>query len=172
MDGQNFADIVQRVALFFPCFLFALTFHEFSHAWVARFFGDNTAEWSGRLTLNPLAHLDPIGTVLFPLINMITGVPLIGWAKPVPIDARNFRRYRTAQFWVSAAGPLSNFLLGFLGALALATTHYLVPESYEHKRTILFVAVSFIEMNFALGLFNLLPIPPLDGSQILLSLLP
>ena len=101
MDGQNFADIVQRVALFFPCFLFALTFHEFSHAWVARFFGDNTAEWSGRLTLNPLAHLDPIGTVLFPLINMITGIdrPSSGeiWVNDQPIhglDENRMARWR------------------------------------------------------------------------------
>jgi Zn-dependent protease len=164
--------IVQRLATFFPSFLLALTFHEFSHAFVAARFGDRTAAWGGRLTLNPVAHIDPLGTIMFPLINVVTGFPLLGWAKPVPVDPRQFSSQRAGMFWVSFAGPLSNFLLGFLSAFLLVALLAFVPQSFEFKNAMKAFLEAFIQMNFVLALFNLLPIPPLDGSQMLLAFLP
>ncbi len=171
LDAET-VKIIQRLATFFPCFLLALTFHEFSHALIASKFGDKTAAWAGRLTLNPLAHIDPVGTILFPLINVFTGVPLLGWAKPVPVDARQFKNHRAGMFFVSFAGPMSNFILGFIASLFYVATRYYVPESFEFKVAMVSFAEAFVEMNFVLGVFNLLPVPPLDGSQMLLAVLP
>lgn len=168
----NVVAIIQRLAIFFPCFLLALTFHEFSHAWMASRFGDKTAAWQGRLTLNPAAHIDPVGTILFPLISVVTGFMLMGWAKPVPTDPRNYTSYRSGTFWVSFAGPLSNFGLGIVAAFLFIAVRKFVPESFELKGALVMFAVSFVQMNFMLGVFNLIPLPPLDGSHMLLTFLP
>lgn len=169
---QGTVEIIQNLATFFPCFLLALTFHEFSHAWMANKFGDQTAAYEGRLTLNPIVHIDPVGTILFPLINVVTGFPLLGWAKPVPIDARQFKNHRAGMFFVSFAGPMSNFLLGFIAAIILVAVAAYVPNSFEFKNAMVHFAKAFVQMNFMLGIFNLLPVPPLDGSQMLLAVLP
>jgi len=169
---QGTVEIIQRLATFFPCFLLALTFHEFAHAWVASKFGDQTAAYEGRLTLNPIVHIDPVGTIVFPLINVVTGFPLLGWAKPVPIDARQFKNHRAGMFFVSFAGPMSNFILGFLAAMVLVAVARFVPTSFEFKNAMVEFAKAFVQMNFMLGVFNLLPVPPLDGSQMLLAVLP
>lgn len=168
----NLVAMIQRLAIFFPCFLLALSFHEFSHAFIASRFGDKTPGWQGRLTLNPIAHIDPVGTILFPLINVVTGVPLLGWAKPVHVDPRQFSNHRQGMFWVSFGGPLSNFALGFLSAFVLVAIAHFVPKTFGYKDAMEVFMQAFIEMNFVLALFNLIPIPPLDGSQMLLALLP
>ena len=150
--------------------LFSLSVHESAHAWMAMKLGDDTALREGRVSLNPLVHIDPIGTVLFPLIQIFTGVLLLGWAKPTPYNPANFGRQvtmRQGHMLVAAAGPVSNFILGVLftiGFIAVFNGGILQPAEYNHPlaRT-LFIGIS---MNLVLALFNLVPIPPLDGSKV------
>jgi len=145
-----------------PAILFALTVHEFFHAWTALKFGDTTARDMGRLTLNPLAHLDFLGTLMIFLSGF-----RFGWAKPVPINLYNLRNPRVADFWISAAGPLSNFALAFIfGAIFRFAGQIGVPEALY---MFLYYSVS---INVGLAVFNLLPLFPLDGSHILRNLLP
>ena len=132
-----------------------ISLHEFFHALAADKLGDPTPRAYGRLTLNPLAHIDPIGTVLLPLIGTLSGFPIIGWAKPTPIDPYNFKNPRRDETIVAFAGPLSNFILAFL----LSLFHMEITKYIGN-------------VSLFLGIFNLLPIPPLDGSKILLNLLP
>jgi Zn-dependent protease len=170
MDA-DVAQIIQRVVIGFPAFLLALVVHEFSHAWMATRFGDQTAQWNGRLTLNPLAHIDPIGTVILPILGAVFQFPILGWAKPVPIDPRQFSHYRKGLFWVSFAGPLSNIIFGFLAVLALGAVAKFVPPSSDYFRGAMIFATNLAQINFILAIFNLLPIPPMDGSNIVLSFL-
>lgn len=171
MDA-NVAEVIQRIAIMFPAFLLALVVHEFAHAWMASRFGDQTAQWSGRLTLNPLAHIDPIGTVLLPLLGIIfPGGLMFGWAKPVPIDPRQFSHYRKGLFWVSFAGPLSNILFGFLSTVAYVAVVRFLPISSDYHTAAIAFTQSLAIVNFMLAVFNLLPIPPMDGSNIVLSFL-
>jgi Zn-dependent protease len=166
------AQIIQNIVTFFPAFLLALVVHEFSHAWVANLFGDKTSEWSGRLTLNPTAHMDPLGTVAFPLLSIAMGSSIFfGWAKPVPIDTGQFSNYRKGLFWVSFAGPLSNILLGFLTAFVFVGFRIAVPETSSYFRFFDSMLQSLLILNFSLAIFNLIPIPPLDGSNMVLSFL-
>ena len=159
MFNQEF---LLRALLALPAILFALTVHEFFHAWTALKFGDSTARDMGRLTLNPLAHLDPLGT----LTMFLSGFKF-GWAKPVPINLYNLRNPRVADFWISAAGPLSNFCLAFIfGTIFRFASQIGVPEALY---MFLYYSVS---INVGLAVFNLLPLFPLDGSHILRNLLP
>ena len=164
------------VMKFFIPFLFALCFHEFAHGWVARLKGDRTAEIMGRLTLNPLAHADPIGTVVFPILAIVSGLPLFGWAKPVPVDERNLKNPRRDMFWISAAGPASNFLLALIGAVALGLyvkfAAVQVASEDIAAMTIIEVLKMFITINVFLAVFNLIPLHPLDGAKILARFLP
>ena len=154
-------------ALIVVIILFSVILHEVMHGVMALRFGDRTAQLAGRLTLNPLPHIDPIGTVLLPLLLVITGSPVIfGWAKPVPVNPYNFRDLRKGEFFVSIAGVLANLGLAFLAA---ALFHLTGPFSNSLLRNALAFAV---DINLILAVFNLLPIPPLDGSKILLSFLP
>jgi Zn-dependent protease len=163
---------IQNIAIFFPAFLIALVVHEFAHAYVATLWGDETSVWSGRLTLNPLSHIDPIGTIVFPLISIALGAHLFfGWAKPVPINPNQFRHYRKGLFWVSSAGPIANILLGFLSAILLVGCAVHIPESNGFKEGLMELLKSLMALNFSLAIFNLLPVPPLDGSNIVLSFL-
>jgi Zn-dependent protease len=148
----------------FICLVIAITFHEFCHALTADHMGDPTPRSRGRLTLNPLAHADPIGTIALPLINIITGFPTIGWAKPVPIDPFNFRHPKRDEILVSLAGPASNLFLATISSLIIR----FLPLS--EVLTLFFYLLAFI--NISLCVFNLIPVPPLDGSHILLNLLP
>jgi Zn-dependent protease len=146
--------------------LFSLSFHESAHAWMAWKLGDETALRLGRVSLNPIVHMDPIGTLLFPLIQIFTSVPLLGWAKPTPYNPANFRRdvtMRTGHVLVAAAGPVSNFLLAFLfGALLVALARGGVNlDSFPAT-----LALMGIRLNVVLAVFNLIPIPPLDGSKV------
>lgn len=172
MDA-SFAERLQMTTIQFGPFLIAVVFHEFAHGLMARFWGDKTAQEQGRLTLNPAPHIDPIGTILFPLINMVSGFGiLIGWAKPVPIDPRRFRKLRPGLFLVAFAGPLMNFLLAVISALAFAAIWVHVPDTFSLKEPFLLMCQASVSLNYALGIFNLLPLPPLDGGKIVESLLP
>jgi Zn-dependent protease len=147
----------------------SLTVHEAAHAWTADQLGDPTARLLGRLSLNPAVHVDPVGTILFPLIALITGVPLIGWAKPVPVDMRHLRHPRRDFAIVAAAGPISNLLL----AVLFATLFWLLPTSgggsLMSGASVLLLAVL---VNVLLAVFNMIPVPPLDGGNVLAGILP
>ncbi|STZ76708.1 site-2 protease family protein [Bergeriella denitrificans] len=150
--------------------LLAITVHEASHAYAARYWGDRTAEQMGRLTLNPLAHIDLIGTVLVPLFLLAVSAPfLFGWAKPVPIVPRHFRDVRLGWRMVALAGPLSNLAMAFGWALAFGLAHY-APESFQYPLSKM--AGYGISINVILFVLNMLPIPPLDGGRVVDSFLP
>jgi Zn-dependent protease len=146
--------------------MIVMTVHEFAHGWVAYKLGDSTAKDSGRLTLNPLAHIDPVGTVLLPLILFIStnGRFVFGAAKPVPINYRALNNPKRDIIWIGASGPAANFLFAFLSSLV----YRFIPVA-EFGR---FLLENLIVINVVLGVFNLIPIPPLDGSRIVMGLLP
>lgn len=151
--------------LLFIAVMLSIILHEVSHGFVARIFGDNTAYISGRLTLNPIKHIDPIGTIVVPLILFFSGSSFIfGWAKPVPINPRNFHDFKSGMLWTSFAGPLSNITLASFLSI-FVKTFSMSPILYELMAGIIFV-------NLLLAFFNLIPIPPLDGSRILDQFLP
>jgi Zn-dependent protease len=164
--------------------LFSISFHESAHAWSALQFGDTTARDLGRISLNPIRHIDPVGSILMPLLLYFFAGLIFGAAKPTPVDLRNTRDPRLANLVVSAAGPLSNFLLGGLGLLAFLVIRRTSPEAMSELlealqgnrfasgalAPITYVLFFFVLVNFMLGVFNLIPIPPLDGSGVLLSL--
>lgn len=159
-----------RVALFFIPFLFSLCFHEYAHGFVAKLRGDNTAETMGRLTMNPLAHVDWLGTVALPIMAIIFQLPLFGWAKPVPVNPRNLKDRKNDMFWVALAGPLSNILLFIVGLVifGLMVHVFHVPQAsplYQMLTTFLF-------LNLLLAFFNLLPFHPLDGGKVLQRFIP
>jgi len=163
---HTFLIVVQLVVL-----LFAVSFHESAHGFVAMKCGDNTARDLGRITLNPLKHLDPLGSLFIPMMLAISGLPIFGWAKPVPVSLRDVRNPRRANLLVSAAGPVSNLIL----AVASAAVLLILGPVQDHKSVAFAVAqiafASFL-VNIALAVFNLLPLPPLDGFGVLESLLP
>ena len=164
---------LQRLGYQFVPFLLAVVGHEVGHGVMANYWGDTTAKDRGRLTLNPIPHLDFIGTLLIPIVNMVSGINLLfGWAKPVPIDPRRFRKFRQGLFWVAMAGPLSNFLIAFLCAFALCAMIRFVPETFALHKEFSTMLEYGVFINYGLGFFNLIPLPPLDGSKIIESMLP
>ncbi len=155
------------ILLLAPPILLALTFHEFAHAYVAHRFGDDTAKLSGRLTMNPLAHLDPLGTIMIFIVRF-------GWAKPVPVNPRNLKNPKKDMLWISAAGPLSNMLLALLSGLLwrLMSKAGIVADQSSMMGILKIMVFLSLQINLALAIFNILPIAPLDGSKILFGILP
>ena len=164
-------DTAQMLILGAPAILFAVTLHEVSHGLVAKWLGDPTAKMLGRLTANPLKHIDPIGTVLVPIITVLTiGLPF-GWAKPVPVDVRNFASPQKDMALVALAGPVSNFLMAVFWALVLLLLKIGLPHS-EIGYYLGVMALVGININLILMVLNLLPIPPLDGGRVVTGVLP
>jgi len=170
-------DLNQIVVMIVPL-LFAVTFHEVAHGYIALRMGDNTALLAGRLTLNPIKHLDFMGSLLLPLILNLTGSPVIfGYAKPVPVNFSNFRNYRKSTIYVASAGVLANFALAIVSGVffqTIAHFQWLWNESIFRPLIMDFYHMLFysVVINLVLAIFNLIPIPPLDGSKILAMFLP
>lgn len=168
---NNINQIIFGIAESLPGFLLAIVSHEAAHAWMANKFGDPTAKNQGRLTLNPAAHYDPWGTIFFPLLAAFTNFAMIGWARPVPIDVRNFKKIRAGIFWVSFAGPLANLILGILSAIFLALIATQVSPDWDFYTIFIRMLRYSVFVNFILAFFNLIPLPPLDGSKMVSSFL-
>ena len=165
---------VAQIFIAFIVLLFSLTIHEMAHAWTADRLGDPTARLLGRVSLNPPVHADPIGTVAFPLVALFTGVPLIGWAKPVPVNVRQLRHHRRDYVLVAAAGPASNLVLALASAVALSILP-VSPQTLGEPNVSAPLAALLsqaMRLNVLLAVFNMIPIPPLDGGNVLAGLLP
>jgi Zn-dependent protease len=178
MDSIN-AESIGQFVLYMVALVFSLSVHESAHAWMSDRFGDDLARMQGRISLNPAVHVDPIGTLLFPAISFFTHAPLIGWAKPTPVNPLKWRNKRVANFWVSAAGAISNFIIAIIAGLVIRALHTFGVSTFLTLNTDSPLAtgaykllLTFFTLNVALGVFNLLPIPPLDGSKVLQSILP
>jgi len=159
---------IQNLLLIAPPILLALSFHEFAHAYVANMYGDDTAKQNGRLTLNPLAHLDPLGTIMIFIVHF-------GWAKPVPVNPNRLRNPKNNMVWISAAGPLANMILALISGILLRIIFTFVggmPNQHSIIGILALMVVWSLQINLALAIFNLFPIAPLDGSKILYGLLP
>ena len=165
---------VAQVVIGMIVLLFSLTVHEMAHAWTADRLGDPTARLLGRVSLNPIVHADPIGTIVFPLVAMISHAPLIGWAKPVPVNIRYLHRPRRDYVLVAAAGPASNMMLALCAALLLALLP-ISPQTLGEPNVSVPIAAflsQLVQLNVLLAVFNMIPIPPLDGGNVLAGLLP
>lgn len=179
---------IGTIAIQFAVLLFSLSIHEASHAWMADRLGDYTARDQGRVTINPIPHIDPIGTIVFPLLQFFVNFPLIGWAKPVPVNPIHLRNPHRDQMFISLAGPVSNLLAGFMAFAILVILKLSSPESRGFIEVMSFVGripsngsilapilgILFYIMviNVLLAIFNIIPIPPLDGHWILYAVLP
>ncbi len=165
---------VPYLLIAFLVLIFSLTVHEAAHAWMASRLGDDTARRLGRVSLNPIVHVDLVGTVLLPLVAIIGNLPVIGWAKPTPVNPRNLRHPRRDNVLVTAAGPGSNLLIAVAASLALHSLP--VPGAsagdLDLASPLMTMAVQAVDINVLLAVFNMIPVPPLDGSRVLAGLLP
>ncbi len=164
--------IIQKIAVWALPILFAITVHEWAHGFVAYKLGDPTAKMLGRLSLNPIKHIDPIGTVVVPLVLMVLGGFIFGWAKPVPITPKNLHNPKNDMAYVAAAGPLANFIMAILWALVIHLGYMMSHIYPDAMRFLVLTGVAGIQINLILMVLNLLPVPPLDGSRILTRFLP
>ncbi|MEK6626593.1 MAG: site-2 protease family protein [Bdellovibrionota bacterium] len=164
-------EFILRVCYSAPGFLMAICLHEYGHAWMSNRFGDNTAKSHGRLSLNPAVHYDLFGTIILPIIFAASGLGIFGYAKPVPVDARNFKSFRKAIFWVSFAGPLANVMLMVLSAFFFVLMSTFLPKDFFLFEPLVNMLYFSVNINVLLAVFNLIPIPPLDGSRMVSSFL-
>ena len=165
---------ISYLVIAFAVLIFSLTVHEAAHAWSASRLGDDTARRLGRVSLNPVVHVDPIGTLLLPLVAIIGNLPIIGWAKPTPVNPRNLRHPRRDYVLVTAAGPASNLVIAVVAAMVL----HLIPaadpsrEGMDVSSPLILLAIQLVDINLLLALFNMIPVPPLDGGRVMAGLLP
>lgn len=170
---MNELNAVQQVVVGILPMIFAITVHEVAHGWVAKQYGDNTAYQQGRLTLNPVKHIDPLGTIILPGFLLLTGSSfLFGWAKPVPVNARNLKKPITDMAIVALAGPVSNLLMALFWALVARTGATIGGSVESIAGFLVYSGITGILINLSLALLNLIPIPPLDGSRVVTALLP
>jgi len=163
-------DLIQLIAIAAIPVLFAITIHEAAHGYVARHFGDMTAYQQGRISLNPIRHIDLVGTILLPLLTLALGGILFGWAKPVPVNFAALRRPKQDMLWVAIAGPASNLLMALFWGLMIKVA-WMFPGGY-FTEPLLEMAQIGVKINAILMVLNLLPLPPLDGGRVAVSLLP
>ncbi len=161
--------LIQKIVIYALPILFAITVHEAAHGYVAKYFGDMTAYNEGRITLNPIKHIDPFGTILLPALTIALGGILFGWAKPVPVNFDRLRNPKKDMLWVAAAGPASNFLMAIFWALVIKFA-ISAPEAIAYP--LVLMGKAGMSINIVLMVLNLLPLPPLDGGRIAISLLP
>ncbi len=184
MGEIDLANLVSHLIIYMVVLLLAISAHEAAHAWMSHKFGDDTAFMLGRVTLNPVAHTDPIGTLLIPIISFVFGalggalgsIPLIGWGKPTPVNPRNWKNYKTANVMVSIAGVLANLILLLIGivlAKICMSQGFVLQDFFGTSSNPIAIFVGdLMLLNLSLFVFNLLPFPPLDGSKILSTFLP
>lgn len=161
--------LIQKIAVYAIPVIFAITVHEAAHGYAARFFGDMTADRAGRISLNPLKHIDPLGTILLPALTLMIGGILFGWAKPVPVDFSRLRHPKRDMLWVAAAGPASNLVMALFWAFVI---QFSVNAPGDYSTPMALMGQAGVMINVVLMVLNLLPLPPLDGGRIAVSLLP
>ncbi|PHS30994.1 MAG: site-2 protease family protein [Methylophaga sp.] len=164
--------LIQKFIIWSIPVIFAITVHEVAHGWVAMKLGDRTAQMMGRLTLNPIKHIDPIGTILVPGMLLMMGGFMFGWAKPVPVTYQNLNNPKSDMAWVALAGPASNLVMAVIWALVAKIGLSLITSGTAIGEPMLYMGVAGVLINTMLMMLNLLPLPPLDGGRILVSLLP
>lgn len=165
-------DLMQKLAVWALPVIFAITLHEAAHGWMAEKLGDKTARMLGRVTLNPIKHIDPVGTILVPGALLFFGGFIFGWAKAVPVTMKNLRNPRVDMAWVALAGPTANLIMALLWALVLKLGFMLVATQPAVAQFMIYSGIAGVSINIILMVLNMLPIPPLDGSRIVSAFLP